>query len=85
RRVDPMRPLLPPDDIWLNVETLNQQLKQWPRIQLKTQALPEKAGYTNLGYQPLPDLSVNAQSKSPLDNLRRFQEQFSGSIVFSVE
>lgn len=85
RRVDPMRPLLPPDDIWLNVDKFNHALKQWPRIQLKTETLPEKAGQTNLGYQPLPDLSINAQSKSPLDNLRRFQEQFSGSIIFSVE
>lgn len=85
RRVDPMRPLLPPDDIWLNVDKFNKELKQWPRIQLKTETLPEKAGQTNLGYQPLPDLSINAQSKSPLDNLRRFQEQFSGSVIFSVE
>lgn len=85
RRVDPMRPLLPPDDIWLNVDKFNKELKQWPRIQLKTETLPEKAGQTNLGYQLLPDLSINAQSKSPLDNLRRFQEQFSGSVIFSVE
>lgn len=80
-----MRPLLPPDDIWLNVDKFNKELKQWPRIQLKTETLPEKAGQTNLGYQLLPDLSINAQSKSPLDNLRRFQEQFSGSVIFSVE
>ena len=37
-----MRPLLPPDDIWLNVDKFNKEQKQWPRIQLKTETLPEK-------------------------------------------
>ncbi|TGH77025.1 hypothetical protein, partial [Escherichia coli] len=44
-----------------------------------------KAGQINLGYQSLPDLSVQAQQKSPLDNLRKFLESFSGPVVFSVE
>lgn len=33
----------------------------------------------------MPDLAVQAQQKAPLDNLRRFIESFSGSVVFSVE
>ncbi|WP_411704342.1 transcription-repair coupling factor [Edaphovirga cremea] len=85
RRVDPMRPLLEPENLWLRVDSLFAELKQWPRIQLKTETLPEKAANTNLGYQPLPDVSVQPQQKSPLDNLRRFCETFGGSVVFSVE
>ncbi|WOA51183.1 transcription-repair coupling factor [Dickeya solani] len=85
RRVDPMRPLLPPDALWLPVDTLFAELKQWPRVQLRSDTLPDKAANINLGYQPLPELAVQHQNKSPLDALRRFVEQFGGQIVFSVE
>ncbi|WP_192988779.1 transcription-repair coupling factor [Dickeya dianthicola] len=85
RRVDPMRPLPPPDALWLPVDTLFAELKQWPRVQLRSDTLPDKAANINLGYQPLPDLAVQHQNKSPLDALRRFVEQFGGQVVFSVE
>ncbi|AIR71612.1 transcription-repair coupling factor [Dickeya fangzhongdai] len=85
RRVDPMRPLLPPDALWLPVDMLFAELKQWPRVQLRSDTLPDKAANINLGYQPLPDLAIQHQNKSPLDALRRFVEQFGGQIVFSVE
>lgn len=85
RSVDPMRPLLYPESLWLRVDQLFAELKQWPRIQLKTDLLPEKTTHTNLNYHPLPEITIQAQQKSPLDNLQHFIEQFQGSIVFSVE
>ncbi|MEQ9722164.1 transcription-repair coupling factor [Yersinia alsatica] len=85
RRVDPMRPLLAPETLWLRVDSLFNELKEWPRVQFKTDKLPTKTANTNLDYQALPDLAVQAQQKAPLDNLRRFIETFSGSVVFSVE
>ncbi|MEE3661927.1 transcription-repair coupling factor [Brenneria sp. g21c3] len=85
RRVDPMRPLLPPESLWLRVDSLFSELKAWPRVQLRTDTLPAKAANKNLGYQPLPDLAVQPQLKSPLDPLRRFLEQFDGQVIFSVE
>ncbi|WP_272520184.1 transcription-repair coupling factor [Providencia sp. PROV223] len=85
RGVDPMRPLLAPSELWLTVEQLNQSLKKWPRIQLSPESLPKKAANTNLDYLPLPDISTQGQSKTPLEKLRQFTEQFDGTIVFSVE
>ncbi|ATM95393.1 transcription-repair coupling factor [Yersinia frederiksenii] len=85
RRIDPMRPLLAPETLWLRVDSLFNELKEWPRVQFKTDKLPTKTANTNLDYQALPDLAVQAQQKAPLDNLRRFIESFSGSVVFSVE
>ncbi|WP_409160099.1 transcription-repair coupling factor [Pectobacterium sp. B2J-2] len=85
RRVDPMRPLLPSDSLWLRVDGLFTELKAWPRVQLRTDTLPEKAANVNLAYLPLPDLAIQHQQKSPLDALRRFIEQFEGQIIFSVE
>ncbi|EDV2664450.1 transcription-repair coupling factor, partial [Salmonella enterica subsp. enterica] len=85
RGVDPMRPLLPPEALWLRVDELFSELKRWPRLQLKTDHLPEKAANTNLGFQKLPDLAIQAQQKVPLDALRKFLESFSGPVIFSVE
>lgn len=85
RRVDPMRPLLAPEYLWLRTDQLFSELKKWPRVQLSSEVLPEKAANTNLHYQTLPDLAVQAQAKAPLDNLRRFLESFAGPVIFSVE
>ncbi|MDC9592247.1 transcription-repair coupling factor [Xenorhabdus sp. IM139775] len=87
RKVDPMRPLLAPEQLWLPVNKLFSELKNWPRIEVDNGPLPQKVRNTNLAYHPLPDLSVAAQQKAPWDKLRRFMEQFSGEgkIVFSVE
>ncbi|MFJ5397979.1 transcription-repair coupling factor [Pectobacterium sp. CHL-2024] len=85
RRVDPMRPLLPSDSLWLRVDGLFTELKAWPRVQLRIDTLPEKAANVNLAYLPLPELAIQHQQKSPLDALRRFIEQFEGQIIFSVE
>ncbi|WCG84599.1 transcription-repair coupling factor [Pectobacterium sp. A5351] len=85
RRVDPMRPLLPSDSLWLRVDGLFTELKAWPRVQLRTDTLPEKAANVNLAYLPLPALAIQHQQKSPLDALRRFIEQSDGQVIFSVE
>ncbi|MEL7629484.1 transcription-repair coupling factor [Pectobacterium aroidearum] len=85
RRVDPMRPLLPSDSLWLRVEGLFTELKAWPRVQLRTDTLPEKAANVNLAYLPLPEMAIQHQQKSPLDALRRFIEQSEGQVIFSVE
>ncbi|GKX52831.1 transcription-repair coupling factor [Budvicia aquatica] len=85
RRVDPMRPLLAPESLWLRVDELFAELKKWPRLQLNIDKVSKKGGSQNLDYLPLPDLTVQHQNKSPLDNLRRFVESFSGRIIFSVE
>ncbi|XBS71214.1 transcription-repair coupling factor [Acerihabitans sp. KWT182] len=85
RGVDPMRPLTAPESLWLRVDGLFSELKNWPRVQLISEELPEKSAAVNLDYQSLPDLAVEAQSKAPLDKLRRFCEAFDGRVIFSVE
>ncbi|WP_459593982.1 hypothetical protein, partial [Enterobacter hormaechei] len=66
-------------------DELNAELKRWPRMQRKADALAEKAANTNLAFRTLPDLAVQAQQKSALDNLRKFLESFTGPVGFSVE
>ncbi|PIJ51953.1 transcription-repair coupling factor [Erwinia sp. OLTSP20] len=85
RRVDPMRPLLSPEQLWLKIDQLFAGLKKWPRIQLSQETLAARSGAINLPYQPLPLLAVEPQAKAPLDALRQFCEQFDGAVIFSVE
>ncbi|OOF24624.1 transcription-repair coupling factor [Salinivibrio sp. IB574] len=85
RRVDPLRPLLPPHAIWLNKDQLFSHLKDYPQLRLSSDNVTEKAGRENVDISPLPTLTVNHQAKEPLAALRQFSEQFSGHLVFSVE
>ncbi|WP_373098989.1 MULTISPECIES: transcription-repair coupling factor [Pasteurellaceae] len=86
RRVDPMRPLLPPHALWLSVDDMNRQLKQYPRISLQREKVARASvRQKNLPLEALPPLTVQAQQKEPLRALRQFMQQFDGQIVFAVE
>ena len=85
RRVDPMRPLLPPEQLWVRIDEINRQLKNYPKITLKHEKVRSSLRQANLNVSPLPELQIQSQQKEPLHNLRRFTEQFKGNILFSVE
>lgn len=85
RKVDPLRPLLPPEELWLKKDELFSRFKTLPQIQLSADAIVEKQGRTNPAIQPLPELAVQHQNKEPMSALRQFSENFTGKIVFSVE
>ncbi|UDG81399.1 Transcription-repair-coupling factor [Candidatus Profftia lariciata] len=82
--VDPMRPLLKPDKLWLQVDELCLLLKTWPRINLKHHLLNKKNNHSNLYYQSLPELQIKSQYKNPLDNLKHFINLIKDTIVFIV-
>lgn len=85
RKVDPLRPLLAPKELWLEKDEFFGRLKQYPQLQYHTDAIDEKAGRTNAPVEALPDIAVQHQLKEPMAQIRQFTEQFSGNIVFSVE
>ncbi|ACA31338.1 transcription-repair coupling factor [Histophilus somni] len=86
RRVDPMRPLLMPEKLWLRIDEVNRQLKNYPRLSLKSKKLDRTSvRQKNLPVQPLPELTVQVQQKEPLQKLRQFIEEFDGTVIFSVE
>ncbi|GAL38297.1 transcription-repair coupling factor [Vibrio maritimus] len=85
RKVDPLRPLLAPKELWLEKDEFFSRLKQYPQLQYHTDAIDEKAGRTNAPVEALPDITVQHQLKEPMAQIRQFTEQFSGNIVFSVE
>jgi len=85
RKIDPLRPLLPPNELWLKKDELFSQLKTMSQARLSVASVENKAGRCNPPLESLPDLHVQQQNKEPLASLRQFVEQFDGKIVFSVE
>ena len=75
RRVDPLRPLLPPGQVMLPPEELNAILKQYPKALLSSDKVQNKAGRYNFLQEALPDLTLNARSESPLAPLKQFIDQ----------
>ncbi|EEX92697.1 transcription-repair coupling factor [Vibrio orientalis CIP 102891 = ATCC 33934] len=85
RKIDPLRPLLPPEELWLKKDQLFSHFKHLPQVQLFVEPVTEKQGRSNPDLSPLPDLAVQHQNKEPMAALRQFSESFAGKIVFSVE
>lgn len=85
RKVDPMRPLLSPEKLWLNVDEVNRRLKSYPRITFKAEKVRLSVRQKNLPVAALPEVTIQSQQKEPLGQLRQFIEHFKGNVLFSVE
>ncbi|MBF0785216.1 transcription-repair coupling factor [Muribacter muris] len=85
RRVDPMRPLLPPEMLWFTPEQVNQSLKHYPRLSLTSEKLKPSATKQNANLHPLPAIAVQPHHKTPLALFQQFYHEFNGTLLFSVE
>lgn len=85
RKVDPMRPLLSPEKLWLNVDEVNRRLKSYPRITFKAEKVRSSVRQKNLPVATLPEVTIQSQQKEPLGQLRQFIEHFKENVLFSVE
>ncbi|WP_223893443.1 transcription-repair coupling factor [Haemophilus haemolyticus] len=85
RKMDPMRPLLSPEKLWLNVDEVNRRLKSYPRITFKAEKVRSSVRQKNLPVVALPEVTIQSQQKEPLGQLRQFIEHFKGNVLFSVE
>ncbi|WP_406733076.1 transcription-repair coupling factor [Vibrio scophthalmi] len=85
RKVDPLRPLLPPHELWLKKDELFAQFKALPQALLSVDTVKRKQGRQNPDITALPELTVQHQNKEPMATLRQFSEGYNGKIIFSVE
>ncbi|MDO4697811.1 MAG: transcription-repair coupling factor [Pasteurellaceae bacterium] len=85
RRVDPMRPLLPPEKLWFSIEQINQWLKGYPRLSLTGEKVRKSAAKQNANIQPLPDVAIQSNAKEPFVAFQQFRQKFKGKMLFSVE
>lgn len=85
RRVDPMRPLLPPDKLWFSVDEVNRGLKAYPRLTLSAEKVRKSVAKQNANVEKLPELAINSQLKDPFEAFNKFRSKFDGRFLFSVE
>ncbi|OOR98910.1 transcription-repair coupling factor [Haemophilus paracuniculus] len=84
-RVDPMRPLLPPEKLWFSIEQINQWLKNYPRLSLTSEKIRKSVAKQNANVQALPELAIQSSQKDPFVAFNQFRQTFKGKILFSVE
>ncbi|MCW8090615.1 transcription-repair coupling factor [Alteromonas sp. ASW11-130] len=74
-RYDLTRPLLPPEEVFLPVNELFEDIKKWPRVTLQGDVLSEKAGNYNSGFSPLNDIAFEPQKKHPAERLKKLLDE----------
>ncbi len=84
-KYDPEHPLLPPAEIFLRVEELFGQLREYPRIRFQQEALPDGGHTINYVTRPLPSLTVDARAEKPLAALTQFLDDFDGRALIIAE
>ncbi|RDV27485.1 transcription-repair coupling factor [Alteromonas aestuariivivens] len=87
-RYNPVRPLLPPEELFLPINQLFEAVKKWPRVSLSNPMLEERAGYCNLGCEKLTDIAFSPQKKQPADRLLIALQQASqrgAKVLFCAE
>ncbi len=85
RRVDPLRPLLPPRDIYLAIDELFGNLKNYCRTFVGSAPLDEKEGQINFATEATPSLPIRAQAENPLAAIQAFLMEFNGRVLFCAE
>lgn len=85
RRVDPMRPLLPPNDLWFAIDEVNRNLKNYPRLTITAETVRKSVAKTNANVANLPELAIQSGTKEPFAAFQQFRQKFKGTILFSVE
>ena len=87
-RYNPERPLLSPSSLYLTVEEVFAQLKQWPRAVISEQTVDVKAGRFNFAAHKVDDIALRPQAKEPAQHLRQCVEQTmaaGGRVLFCAE
>ncbi|NMH58754.1 transcription-repair coupling factor [Alteromonas ponticola] len=74
-RYDLTRPLLPPEDVFIPVNELFEEIKKWPRVTLQSESLADKSGHYNAGFSTLTDIAFEPQKKHPAERLKRLLEE----------
>jgi len=80
RQIDRYRPILPPEQVFVPVDSSLMQLKQFRRIEFR-----DHDQATSLGGQLLPDLNSNARQQQPFVNLQAFVADCAVRLLFCAE
>ncbi|MDX1597680.1 MAG: transcription-repair coupling factor [Marinobacter sp.] len=84
RRHDRLRPILPPNELFLQQDELFGQLKRFPRVTI-TANTASNAGAANCGTDELPDVAMDGRAADPAARLKRFIQEFGGRVLLCAE
>ncbi|MCQ8877031.1 transcription-repair coupling factor [Pseudoalteromonas shioyasakiensis] len=88
RRVDPLRPLLEPSELYQPLNELFSNLGNFARIRLSQAKLPTKAGNKNLATGDLPAVRIDHKQHEPYQAFIEYvaaQKKQKGRVLISVE
>ena len=69
RKVDPMRPLLPPERLWLSIDAVNHALKNYPKINFKAEKVRSSVRQKNFKGNVLFSVETEGRREILLDLL----------------
>ncbi|HED17651.1 MAG TPA: transcription-repair coupling factor, partial [Gammaproteobacteria bacterium] len=88
RRHDVERPILTPDELYLQPQQLSEKLGGYPSIQVhpfeQITNQPDKS-IINFSTSAAPMLLVQSRSEQPVDALQRYLDQFDGQVLILAE
>ncbi|MBQ4832237.1 transcription-repair coupling factor [Pseudoalteromonas sp. MMG010] len=88
RRVDPLRPLLAPNELYQPINELFGNLANFSRIRLSQAKLATKAGNKNLAVSELPPIRIDHKQHEPYGDFIKYVSEIKkkkSRIVLSVE
>jgi transcription-repair coupling factor (superfamily II helicase) len=81
--IDPLRPLLPPDQVFQRHDQLFAQLKDFGQIRLRDSA--SEANGAAFDCQALPDIAINRRAQQPLQALKDLLDATDYRVLFCAE
>ncbi|KAF0192511.1 MAG: transcription-repair coupling factor (superfamily II helicase) [Gammaproteobacteria bacterium] len=84
-RLDPERPPLPPQQIYLQSPEFFQLAGTLPRVALGHFELEKRAGFYNMATRAVPTLTIQHRAAEPAAALTTFLKNFDGRVLFAAE
>jgi len=85
-RLDPERPILKPEQVFVTPEGLKQSCKPFDRVDLHRFAFEQENRLTkNFATAVIPDVRINARAEDPALLLKQFLKSFDGNVLITAE
>ena len=84
-RLDPERPVLPPDEAFATATEVSERLSRFRRVSYQALSVAEADDAVNVPARMPPALRVSAQYEDAAQALMRFIGEFDGRILFTAE
>ena len=85
RRHDRLRPILPPEALFIQTNELFSQIKLFPRITVSQEALEQASSVSNFQASTARNIAVDAQATDPLAGFRQFKDESKARILICAE